>query len=200
VHQLDLARMVLGDPPAPQTVAHSGGIFALHDGRDTPDTQLAMFEFRGFTLLFQGGLWTPYMKKISVEIRDSDRFPDWPTCATKIEILGTEAHMRLGRHGGGWQVFDSDNRMVQQAYGRQGDAPHIENFLQCIRSGALPNADVEQGHQSVILCHLANIAWRAGNARLRFDAQSESFPESPEANRLLRRASYRAPWIVPETV
>ena len=200
VHQLDLARYVLGDPPAPGTVTHTGGIVSWRDGRDTPDTQLATYEYDGFTLLFQGALWSPYMKKIPIEIRESDRFPDWSTCATKIEILGTQARMLLGRHGGGWQVFDADHRVVEQSYGRQGDAPHIENFLNCIRSGALPNADVEQGHQSVLLSHLANIAWRAGNVKLRYDADSESFRENPEANRHLRRASYRAPWIVPEQV
>ena len=200
VHQLDLARYVMGDPPPPKTVTHTGGIVALRDGRDTPDTQYATYEYDDFTLLFQGGLWSPYMKKIPQHVRDGDLFPDWPFCATKIEILGTKAFMYLGRHGGGWQVFDQDNKLVEQAYGRQGDKPHIENFLQCVRSGARPNADVEHGHQSVLLCHLANIAWRMGDTKLAFNARTESFPDTPEANRFLKRGSYRAPWIVPENV
>jgi predicted dehydrogenase len=200
VHQLDLARYVMGDPPAPTKVSHSGGIQVLQDGRDTPDTQYATYEFDKFTLLFQGTLWTPYMKKIPIQVRDNDLFPDWPFCATKIELLGTKGYMYLGRHGGGWQVFDENNKVIEQAYGRQGDRPHIENFLQCVRSGALPNADVEQGHQSVVLSHLANAAWRAGNRELRFDANTESFPDAPEANRWLKRESYRAPWTISETV
>ncbi len=200
VHQLDLARYVLGDPPAPKTVSHTGGIQVLRDGRDTPDTQYATFDYEKFTLLFQGALWSPYMKKISQHIRNSDLFPDWAFCATKIEILGTKAFMYLGRHGGGWQVLDGNNKAIEQAYGRPGDQPHIENFLQCVRSGARPNADVEQGHQSVLLCHLANAAWRAGNPKLAFDAKTESFPETPEANRYLKRLSYRAPWLQPENV
>jgi len=200
VHQLDLARFVLGDPAPPKSVTHTGGIYALRDGRDTPDTQLATYEYDGFSLLFQGSLWSPYMKKIPQHIRDNDLFPDWPSCATKIEILGTKALMLLGRHGGGWQVFDENNKVIEQSYGRQGDKPHIENFLQCVRSGARPNADVEQGHSSALLCHLANSAWRAGNVKLRFDAKTESFPEAPEANRFLKRPTYRAPWSVPENV
>jgi predicted dehydrogenase len=200
VHQLDLARYVMGDPPAPKSVSHSGGIYVLQDGRDTPDTQLATYEYDGFTLLFQGALWTPYMKKIPQVVRDNDLFPEWPFCATKIEILGSKAFMYLGRHGGGWQVFDENHEVIEQAYGRQGDRPHIENFLQCVRSGARPNADVEQGHLSVMLSHLANAAWSAGNRKLAFDAQTESFPELPEANRFLKRASYRAPWTIPDSV
>jgi hypothetical protein len=103
--------------------------------------------------------------------------------------------MVFGRHGGGWQVYDADHNIIAQKYGRQGDQPHIENFLKCVRSGERPNADVEQGHQSVLLCHLANIAWRAGNAKLRFDPSSETF-DNPEANRFLKRERYRSPWIL----
>ena len=200
VHQLDLARFAMGDPPAPKSVSHTGGIVTLRDGRDTPDTQYATFEYDGFTLHFEGALWPPYMKKTPTNLRDRDAFSDWTFNATKIEILGTKAFMYLGRHGDGWQVFDENQKLVDQAYGRQGDKPHIENFLQCVRSGALPNADVEQGYQSVLLCHLANIAWRMGNRKLEFDPKTETFPETPEANRFLRRTSYRPPWIVPEVV
>jgi predicted dehydrogenase len=200
VHQLDLARYVMGDPACPKTVSHSGGVYALRDGRDTPDTQLAIYEYENFTLVFQASLWSPYMKKIPLSVRDSDEFPDWPFCATKIEVLGTKRFMYLGRHGGGWQVYDENNKVVQAVPGRQGDPQHQDNFLQCVRSRSLPNADVEQGHTSVLLCHLANIAWRVGNQKLVFDPKTESFPGVPEANRYLKRASYRAPWIVPENV
>jgi len=200
VHQLDLTRYLMGDPPPPRTLSHQGGIFSLRDGRDLPDTQYATYEYDGWSLLFQSSLWSPYMKKIPQDIRNGDLFPDWQFCATKIEILGTRGYMYVGRHGGGWQVFDEEDKLIEQAYGRQGDQPHIENFIQCVRSGERPNADVEQGHQSVMLCHLANISWWAGNAKLAFDAQSESFPEAPEANRFLKRPGYRTPWIVPERV
>ena len=200
VHQLDLARFAMGDPAAPKTVSHTGGILALRDGRDTPDTQFATFEYDGFTLHFEGALWSGYMKKTPFNLRDRDAFSDWTFNATKIELLGTKGFMYLGRHGDGWQAFDDDQKVIEQGYGRQGDKPHIENFLQCVRSGELPNADVEQGHQSVLLCHLANIAWRTGNRKLVFDAKSESFPDAPDANQFLKRPSYRAPWTVPEQV
>jgi predicted dehydrogenase len=200
IHQIDLARFVMDDPPPPKTVSHTGGIYALKDGRDTPDTQFATYEYDRFTLHFEGGLWSPYMKKIAGHIRDGDLFPDWQFCATKIEILGTKAFMYLGRHGGGWQVFDRDHKLIEQMYGRQGDVPHIDNFIQSVRTGARPNGDVEHGHQSVLLCHLANIAWRCGNRKLHFDAKTESFPDVPDANRLLRRPSYRTPWVIPENV
>ena len=60
-------------------------------------------------------------------------------------------------------------------------------------------ANAEQGHYSVLLCHLANISGWAGNAKLRFDAASESFVDAPEANKYLKR-KYREPWVVPDKV
>ncbi|MBM3892064.1 MAG: Gfo/Idh/MocA family oxidoreductase, partial [Verrucomicrobia bacterium] len=86
VHQIDLARCIMGDPPSPKTVTHTGGIEVLKDGRDTPDTQYATYEFDKFTMLFQGALWMPYMHKIPAFIRDGTEYPDWPWCATRVEV------------------------------------------------------------------------------------------------------------------
>jgi predicted dehydrogenase len=200
VHQLDLARLLLGDPSAPKSVLATGGIYALRDGRDTPDTQLATFDYENCTLLFQASLWTPYMKKIPVAIRDSDDFPDWEFCATKIEVLGTKGLMYLGRHGGGWHVHNADGERIASTPGRQADREHLDDFFACVRDRRQPNANVEQGHATALLCHLANIACRVGNQKLVFDAATETFPDTPAANAHLKRAAYRAPWVVPEVV
>jgi predicted dehydrogenase len=199
IHQLDLARMLIGDKPYPNTVAHTGGVRALRDGREIPDTQLALYEYGDFTLVFESALWTPYMKKIPPHIRDGDLFPDWPFCATRIEVLGTKGFLYLGRHGGGWQSYDSEDRVVDFRYGRQGDKPHQDNFIQCIRTRERPNADVEQGHYSALLCHMANISYLVGNRKLTFDPKTETFVDAPDANKHLKR-TYREPWVVPDTV
>jgi len=200
VHQIDLARYLMGDPPSPKTVTHTGGIEVLKDGRDTPDTQYATYEYDNFTMMFQGALWMPYMHKIANAIRESDQYPDWPWCATRVEICGTDGFMFFGRHGGGWQVFDKNHKIIGELPGRPADAIHIENFVQCIRSRQMANADVEQGHLSCVVCHMANIAWRVGNKKLAFDGKTERFTDCPDANQFLSRRQYRAPWIVPEKV
>ncbi len=199
VHQLDLARYLLNDIPCPKTVSHAGGVNSLKDGRETPDTQLATYEYGPLTLILEAALWTPYMKKTPAEIRDSDRFPNWPFSSTKIEILGTEGFMYFGRHGGGWQAYDAQGELVRSEYGRQGDKEHQDNFLECIRTRKKANADVEVGHQTVLLCHLANISYRVGNQKLEFDPKTETFTNCDQANKFIKR-EYRAPWIVPETV
>lgn len=199
IHQLDLARMLFGDKPYPGTVAHTGGIRALHDGRDLPDTQFAMYEYGDFTLILDAALWTPYMKKTPQSVRNSDQFPDWPFSSTKIEVLGTKGFMYLGRHGGGWEIRDADGKVAGSRFGRQADKEHQDDFVDCIRTRKRPNADVEQGHYSTLLCHLANISWRVGNQKLRFDPASETFIDAPQADTYLKR-NYRDAWSVPETV
>jgi len=199
IHQLDLARYLFGDKPYPDTVSHTGGICALRDGREIPDTQLAAYEYGEFTLLFESALWMPYMKKTPYSIRDWDKFPNWPFSSTKIEVMGTEGFMYVGRHGGGWQAYDSNSELVRSEYGRQADKEHQDNFIDCVRTRKKPNADVEQGHYSVLLCHLANISYRVGNRKLTLDPKTESFVNVPEANKYLKR-TYRHPWIIPDKI
>jgi predicted dehydrogenase len=63
---------------------------------------------------------------------------------------------------------------------------HIQNWLDCIKSRAKPVADVEIGHRSITVCHLANIARLAGR-KLRWDPAKETFIGDDEANRHLER-------------
>ena len=198
VHQMDLARWLVGKG-APKSVVCTGGRYALDDAQDAPDTQLAHYDYGDMTMTFELTLWTPYMKKIPAQIRDSDLFPNWTFTGTRIELYGTNGLMMMGRHGGGWQVFDSDWKVVAEKPGRQANEAHIENLFQCIRSRQRPNADVEEGHLSTVLCHLANISYCVGGRRLPYDAEKECFPGDDEANKLLKRTG-REPWRIPEEV
>lgn len=202
VHQLDLARAVTG-LGFPKSVHHAGGKLGFKDIAETPDTSIVSFEYDGTTLIFEETWWTPYMSKIPTSVRESTtEFPDWyPFIGTRIEIHGTDGMMLLGRHGGGWQVFDRDGKKVatdKQTFTAM-QAAHVENFINCIHSRKRPNSDVEEGHISAGLCHLANISYRVGNRKLVFDCDQESFGEDHEANQYLRR-TYRPPWVVRENV
>jgi predicted dehydrogenase len=63
---------------------------------------------------------------------------------------------------------------------------HLQNWLDCIRTRKRPVADVEIGHRSVSVCHLANITREAGR-RLRWDPAAEKFVDDPAADALLTR-------------
>jgi predicted dehydrogenase len=66
------------------------------------------------------------------------------------------------------------------------NAPHIRNFVQCIKSRKKPNADVEIAHRSTTVCHLANIARELGRT-LKWDPKAERFTNDAEANKLISR-------------
>ena len=72
---------------------------------------------------------------------------------------------------------------------------HMQNWLDCIRTRELPVADVEIGHRSVTVCHLANLS-RALGRRLRWNPAAERFDGDDEASTLLdrpRRAGFELP-------
>jgi len=64
--------------------------------------------------------------------------------------------------------------------------PHIQNWLDCIKTREKPNADVEIGHRSISVCHLANIARLVGRP-LHWDPDQEQFVDDSEADTYLAR-------------
>jgi predicted dehydrogenase len=63
---------------------------------------------------------------------------------------------------------------------------HMGDWLNSMRTRHAPAADVEIGHRSISVAHLANIT-RALNRKLRWDPAGERFPDDAEADRLVRR-------------
>ena len=74
-------------------------------------------------------------------------------------------------------------------------APHARNFLDCVKSRARCNCDIEIGHRSTSATLLANIALKT-NSVLDWNPQAEKFQHHPEANKLLSY-QYRAPYKLP---
>lgn len=195
-HQLDLARMVLGDPPPPRSTLCVGGNHGFGTRRETPELQVATYDFDGFTLTCDSGTATNMMRKSSGEERNGTKWPHWPTNNERIEIYGTRQLMFLGRHGVGWQVFETDGKLVAEDKGVHPDRWHQPNFIECIRSRELPNADIEEAHHSANLVHFANTSYRVGGRQLIFDPLTERFTNSEPANALLQpmyRKEYRMP-------
>jgi predicted dehydrogenase len=94
-------------------------------------------------------------------------------------------------------VKDAPDAAVQQKWEGEGwiARPHIQNWLDCIKSRRRPNADVEIGHRSITICHLVNITRELGR-KLRWDPAAERFVGDDEANKLLdrpRRAGFELP-------
>jgi predicted dehydrogenase len=203
IHQMDIARWLCG-VEYPKSVYSTGGRFNRPGAAETPDTQIATYDFDKLVMAFEQTLYTPYMIKSDMVVRNTDVYPYWPQNTERVEIYGEQGVMYVGRVGAGWQVFGHQkNRqpvVVAQMHGRYPDVPHKDNFVASIRSRKLPNADIREGHLSTLLCQFGNISYRLGGQKLLVDPKTESFTNSSEGNRLLKRAEYRKPWVVPDQV
>jgi predicted dehydrogenase len=202
IHQIDLARW-LCDVDCPSSVYCSGRRFEPRENAETPDTQIATFDFPDLVMTYEQTLFTPYMLRNDPGVRNNDIFPYWPQNATRIEIYGENGVMFIGRMGGGWQIFirtkDRQPVVKDQMPGRFPDPDHKANFVESVRNRKRPNADIEEGHRSMLLVHYANISSRLGGRKLRIDPQTEQIVDDPEAMKFFKRA-YRRPWVVEEIV
>ena len=203
VHQLDLARWLIGKE-LPKSVHAAGGRYTDPDNDgETPDTLIATYEFDDMVMTAEETLYSDYILKIDSTVRQTDMFPYWMQCATRIELYGTKGLMMVGRHGGGWQVFDrpqSRQPVVKASqFGRFPDVEHKRDFIESIRSRELPSADIEKGHRSTLLVHYSTISYRLGGEKLKINQEDGTILNNPDAAKYWKR-DYRAPYVVPEEV
>lgn len=76
--------------------------------------------------------------------------------------------------------------------------PHIENWLECIKTRGRCTADIEYGQRSTTVCYLVNIVREVGRVgeTLHWNPDTEKFTNCDEGNALLsrpRRAGYELP-------
>jgi predicted dehydrogenase len=177
VHQIDIARWGLG-VKLPNAVTCSGGQLFYNDDHQTPDTQVATFEYDDVYLMYEMRLWSPY----SLEGHDNGNI-----------FYGDNGTVSIGRKG--WQVTFKDGS--KGPGGPRSDDTHTLNFINAVRSRKVSdlNADVEVGHYSATLCHMANIAMRTGR-RLKFNSARERFIDDAQANKYLTK-QYRRGYELP---
>jgi predicted dehydrogenase len=188
VHDLDIARWGLGAETHPTKVAALGGKYFFDDDQQFPDTQYVLFEYasdgsRKKQLIFEQRIWSPYVQEGH---ENGNAF------------YGTKGMMILGKHNG-WQIFGPRNEPGEKMASDLQPTLHHRNFLDCVRDGKHPHADIQIGHLSAALCHLGNIATRFGRT-LQFDPKTEQILDDAEAARLVRRTYRENHWAVPKGV
>lgn len=67
---------------------------------------------------------------------------------------------------------------------RASTSGHVQNWIDCIRSGNQPTVTAETGHRTTTICHIANICGLVGR-KLEWDPVKEQFVNDNEANALL---------------
>ena len=206
VHYMDMLRWCLGQE-YPRGVTAMGGKFAVRDDREIPDTMEAMWEFGG-------GATGPTLMIFSQY--NANAAPGNGMPGSEMELRGTKGTMYL--YGNRWEVVpekitemtayprtpldrESEKRYnpskkaviePKSAKGSLDTAFHTRNFLDCVKSRAKCNCDVDTGHRSTAATLIANIALRT-KSYLEWDGAAERFTNRETANRWLQYR-YRAPY------
>jgi predicted dehydrogenase len=187
-HEIDVMRWGMA-LDFPTRVESSGGRFHYKDDWESPDTQVASFAFEdGRSIIWEG--------------RSCNGF------RTEGLSRGVTFHGEQGSvliDDDAYTVFDQKMKVVKKVEdkaeqstvdttgpGDRLDTYHILNFLDCVRSRQTPNADIEQGHRSVLLCHLANVAYRVGHT-IRCDPKNGHILDDKAAQALWGR-TYEPGW------
>ena len=187
-HEIDVCRWALG-VDYPTRVTSAGGRYHFaEDDWEMVDTQIAAYDFpEDKTLVWEGRSCNG--RPIEGRGRGSS-------------IHGEKGTVVLARNG--YVVYDNDNNEVRRNLRPRQDSGldvrgagpltdlHIENFLETIRGQATQTAPIDQGHTSVLLCHLGNIAQRTGRA-LDCDPSNGRIKNDAEAMKLWSR-DYEPGW------
>jgi predicted dehydrogenase len=190
VHEMDIARWGLGKE-MPKSVVSTGGKYVYNDDQETPNTQIATFDYGDSELVFEvRGLITG--DESGLRARGNNTIGNL--------FYGADGYMVVD--GSGFQVYKGEKRDLVMDVKKEGEdtGPHMANFLKAVKSRNYQDlsADVQIGVTSADLCHLANISYRLGR-KLAFDPAANRFSSDAEANKMLTR-NYRAPYVVPEKV
>ena len=208
IHEMDIARWGLGKPGLPKGVVSTGGKMVFDDDQETPNTQIAtfdygdaelMFEVRGLSTGGEGGLGDRGGNVIGDLFYGSE---GWMA----VDGAGFQVYKLPKKSGGdgaptGAGRASKAEKVMDEKHDGQGDTgPHMENFLAAVRSRKHEDlhADVAIGVMSANLVHLANASYRVGHS-LKYDEAAHQFINDAAANQYLTR-KYRAPYIVPDKV
>lgn len=174
VHSLDICRWGLGVDYAARVTA-GGGRYYFEDDQETPDTHVATFDFGDKFITWEGRSCAPTGSEGS---------------GFGIAFYGDDGGVVID--GNGYRLLDTKGKEISKQSASAPDAPHYENFLKSIRENKRPVADIEEGHKSTLLCHLANIAWRT-QSTINCDPKTGRIVGNAEAEKLWGR-EYRAGW------
>lgn len=180
VHRLDYCRYVMGLKGTPTAISCSGGKFFFDDVQEWPDTMMINYEYPGQLMTYEMRIWSrPKLNGI-----------------TEGAAIHGENGMLLV-HNSGWRAYDRNGKIVKQDGGGDNSTQHIRNFLEAMKSRKREslNQEIAQGHESSVLCHAGNIAWRTGK-KLKLDPEKETFDDK-QANQY-RSREYRKGFELPK--
>ncbi len=182
VHVLNLCQWATG-LETPSRIVSMGGSRVLGDSIETPDTQIAIYDFPSYTLTWEHqlrGTISPHQGQSGA-------------C-----FSGANGSLIISQSG--WEVVPDpagDGSVVAEKHEASPDGrpAHVKNFLDCMASREQPVSNPEVGHHVTALAHLGSIACRTAS-EVGWDPENERVTSSEAADALVGEP-YRAPWTLP---
>jgi len=191
IHELDFARWGLNKAGNPKTVFSSGAKYVYDDDQETPNTQIAIYDYGDCEMVFEvRGLQSG--GESEMELRGENFIGNL--------FYGSDGYMVV--EDSGFKVFLGDKRVrgesMKVVEGKDDEnTAHVTNFLNAVRTRRTEDlvADIHEGAISADLVHLANISYRTGR-KLILEAGATHFVADEQANSYLTRHPYRRPYVV----
>lgn len=163
IHAFDIARWVAGHQAPPRRVLSLGGTYVVQDSRETPNTQLTVFDYPDIPIV---------MENRGLPAKPGVDYMDHVHGQRSGVIVHGEAGQFFAGHIGGW-IYDQDGKRVKQFKG-DGGGQHMPNFLAAVRSRRTQDlhAPIAEGHASTSAPLFGNISFRLGTPASAADARS----------------------------
>ena len=159
-HWADVAQWMMNES-RPLNATATGGIYQMKDGRVNPDTVNAVIQYAGGN----NGNWNLTFESSVLSIRNE---------RPGVFFQGTEGSLELTRAE---YVFTPNKGDVQvvKAEGNL-EVAHAANFIDAVKTGKRPSADMQTGIEACNPVHLAKAAyWK--KRRMKFDATGTKIVE-----------------------
>ena len=151
-HFIDLVHFVTG-ASFPKRVTALGGTYRWKDARTAPDSFEAILEYDDFLVRYNTTFGT--------------------SANSYLKFIGTRGVMDATRWDDPWvlsgQQGEPDSLPPGSTVPPMESTPHMQNWLECLRTKAKPNAPIEAGYQHAVACLMADQSWIDGT-RMVYDA------------------------------
>jgi predicted dehydrogenase len=164
VHQIDTVHW-FADVPRPRSVVANGGIYAWKDGRQNWDTLTAVFDYGPLNDLTKGFqvIYSSRQTNSAGDVKELYRSNAGTLDLEKNVISGEGGLDEGAAKAMGMKVNRLQTRdLIEGASGVETDghagvdeatSANMLNWMQCVRNGKTPNADIEAGYShSIALC------------------------------------------------
>jgi len=159
IHQMDVARWMLGAPGLPTEVQSIGGRFGYRDDAETPNTLISVFNYKNSApLIFEvRGLGRQKGMKAMDVYRGGSSIGVFVQCEGGY-VTVSEAGTAV--------IYDNDKKVIQKLAANT-NGTHRQNFIDAVRARKqeIANGKIENCHYSTALCHLGNISYRVGSEK-----------------------------------